>query len=150
MITSLNIYELISRNIMKHRQVACICYRRNGYFSRKCSVWPKSHRPNGSRDENNHLDRIYKKHTWKNSEWRLEPGFWWMFFNCQKLFGRFKCSYDAAKSCHDATKSSHEAAKTWFPVPAVFQSLMNRNSLYFNEEHFISLQFLEKNAGPCF
>ena len=38
-----------------------ICYRRNGYFSRICSGWPKSHRRNGTRDEHKHLDQIYER-----------------------------------------------------------------------------------------
>ena len=33
-----------------------ICYRPNGYLSRNRSVWPKSPRPTGSRDEPKHLD----------------------------------------------------------------------------------------------
>ena len=37
-----------------------ICYRRNGDFSRICSVWPEYQGRNGTRDENKHLDRTYE------------------------------------------------------------------------------------------
>ena len=37
-----------------------ISYSRNGYFSRICSAWPKSHRRNGTRDEHKHLDQYMK------------------------------------------------------------------------------------------